>query len=72
MRQSQRSRSIPACSACSPRRSLNVILNRVSSGVESGDGGVARLMQAMRAHANFTEQAPIALIVIACAVVGIR
>jgi uncharacterized protein len=46
---------------------VNVILNRVRSGVEAGDGGVVGLMQAIRAHANFTEQAPIALIVIACA-----
>jgi uncharacterized membrane protein YecN with MAPEG domain len=46
---------------------LNVILNRVRSGVEAGDGGVASLAQAIRAHANFTEQAPIALILIACA-----
>ena len=46
---------------------LNVILNHVRSGVEAGDGGGANLAQAIRAHANFTEQAPIALIVIACA-----
>jgi uncharacterized membrane protein YecN with MAPEG domain len=46
---------------------LNVILNRVRSGVESGDGGVPTLMQAMRAHGNFIEQAPIALILIASA-----
>jgi uncharacterized membrane protein YecN with MAPEG domain len=46
---------------------LNVILNRVRSGVESGDGGVAALMQALRAHGNFAEQAPIALILIASA-----
>jgi uncharacterized membrane protein YecN with MAPEG domain len=46
---------------------LNVILNRVRSGVESGDGGVAGLMQALRAHGNFVEQAPIALILIASA-----
>ncbi len=45
---------------------LNVILNRVRSGVESGDGGVPGLMQALRAHGNFIEQAPIALILIAC------
>jgi uncharacterized membrane protein YecN with MAPEG domain len=45
----------------------NVILNRVRSGVQSGDGGVAGLAQALRAHGNFTEQAPIALIVIASA-----
>src|SRR5277367_6951796 len=42
------------------------VLNRVRSGVASGDGGVSGLVQAIRAHANFTEQAPIALIAIAC------
>jgi uncharacterized membrane protein YecN with MAPEG domain len=46
---------------------LSVILNRVRSGVESGDGGVPGLMQALRAHGNFVEQAPIALILIASA-----
>src|ERR1700680_1388571 len=46
---------------------VNVILNRVRAGVDAGDGGVARLAQAIRAPANFTEQAPIALIVIALA-----
>jgi uncharacterized membrane protein YecN with MAPEG domain len=46
---------------------INVILNRVRSGVESGDGGVPSLMQALRAHGNFAEQAPIALILIASA-----
>ncbi|MGA2794937.1 MAG: MAPEG family protein [Roseiarcus sp.] len=46
---------------------LNVILNRVRSSVESGDGGVPALMQALRAHGNFIEQAPIALILIASA-----
>ena len=45
---------------------VNVILNRVRSGVASGDGGVSELARAIRAHANFTEQAPIALIAIAC------
>ena len=49
---------------------LNVILNRVRSGVESGDGGVAGLMQALRAHGNFVEQAPIALILLASAEVA--
>jgi uncharacterized protein len=44
---------------------LNVILNRVRSGVESCDGGVPALMQALRAHGNFVEQAPIALILVA-------
>lgn len=46
---------------------VNVILNRVRAGVAAGDGGVAKLAQAIRAHANFTEQAPIALIVIVLA-----
>jgi uncharacterized membrane protein YecN with MAPEG domain len=46
---------------------VNVIVNRVRSGVDVGDGGVAKLAQAIRAHANFAEQAPLALIVIALA-----
>jgi uncharacterized membrane protein YecN with MAPEG domain len=46
---------------------VNVILNRVRTRVDAGDGGVAKLAQAIRAHANFTQQAPIALIVIALA-----
>jgi uncharacterized membrane protein YecN with MAPEG domain len=44
---------------------VNVIVNRVRSGVDAGDGGVAKLAQAIRAQANFAEQAPLALIVIA-------
>src|SRR5262245_43182732 len=46
---------------------VNVIVNRVRSKVDAGDGGVPKLAQAIRAHANFAEQAPIALIVIAFA-----
>jgi uncharacterized membrane protein YecN with MAPEG domain len=46
---------------------INVITNRVRSKVDAGDGGVAKLAQAIRAHANFAEQAPLALIVIAFA-----
>jgi uncharacterized protein len=46
---------------------INVIVNRVHHKVDAGDGGVARLAQAIRAHANFVEQAPLALIVIAFA-----
>jgi uncharacterized membrane protein YecN with MAPEG domain len=46
---------------------VNVIVNRVRSGVDAGDGGVAKLAQAIRAQANFAEQAPLALIVIALA-----
>jgi len=49
---------------------VNVILNRVRSRVDAGDGGVAGLAQALRAHGNFVEQAPIALIVIAFAEVA--
>ena len=45
----------------------NVIVNRVRARVDAGDGGVARLAQAIRAHANFAEQAPIVLIVIGLA-----
>jgi uncharacterized membrane protein YecN with MAPEG domain len=46
---------------------VNVIVNRVRSKVEAGDGGVAKLAQAIRAHGNFVEQAPLALIVLAAA-----
>ena len=45
----------------------NVIVNRVRARVDAGDGGVARLAQAIRAHANFAEQAPIVIIVIGLA-----
>jgi uncharacterized membrane protein YecN with MAPEG domain len=43
---------------------INVIRNRVRSRVDTADGGDARLAQAIRAHGNFTEQVPLALIVI--------
>ncbi len=46
---------------------VNVIANRVRARVDAGDGGVARLAQAIRAQANFIEQAPLALVVIALA-----
>jgi uncharacterized membrane protein YecN with MAPEG domain len=46
---------------------INVIVNRVRAKVDAGDGGVAKLAQAIRAHANFAEQAPMGLIVIAFA-----
>ena len=45
----------------------NVIINRVNSRVDAGDGGVAKLAQAIRAQGNFVEQAPLALILIALA-----
>jgi len=46
---------------------INVIINRVRARIDAGDGGVAGLAQAIRAHANFVEQAPMALIIIALA-----
>jgi uncharacterized protein len=46
---------------------LNVIVNRVRTKVDIGDGGIARLTQAIRAQGNFVEQAPLALIVIGLA-----
>ena len=46
---------------------VRVILNRVRSGVNAGDGGDIGLTRAIRAHGNFVEQAPIALILIATA-----
>jgi len=50
---------------------VRVILNRVKSGVQAGDGGNARLAQAIRAHGNFAEHAPLALLLIVLAeVVG--
>jgi uncharacterized membrane protein YecN with MAPEG domain len=45
----------------------NVIANRVRFRVDAGDGGVAKLAQAIRAQANFIEQAPLALLIIALA-----
>jgi uncharacterized membrane protein YecN with MAPEG domain len=52
---------------------INVIVNRVRAKVDFADGGVAALAQAIRAHANFAEQAPIALIIIGLAeVLGTR
>jgi hypothetical protein len=49
---------------------VNVILSRVRSRVDAGDGGVPALAQAIRAQGNFVEQAPLALIVIALAEVA--
>ena len=46
---------------------INVIVNRVHYKVDAGDGGVAKLAQAIRAQANFVEQAPLALLIIAFA-----
>ena len=46
---------------------IQVIRNRVRSGVQAGDGGDARLACAIRAHANLAEQAPLALLLLALA-----
>jgi uncharacterized membrane protein YecN with MAPEG domain len=46
---------------------INVIVNRVRHKVTAGDGGVAGMAQAIRAHGNFIEQAPLALLLIAFA-----
>jgi uncharacterized membrane protein YecN with MAPEG domain len=43
---------------------VNVIVNRVRAKVDFGDGSVAALGQAIRAHANFAEHTPIALLLI--------
>ena len=43
---------------------VNVIVNRVRSKVDVGDGGVAGLAQAIRAHGNFAERVPLALLLI--------
>jgi uncharacterized membrane protein YecN with MAPEG domain len=44
-----------------------VIVLRVRTGVQAGDGGHASLAQAIRAHANFAEQAPLALLLLVIA-----
>ena len=43
---------------------VNVITNRVRAKVDIGDGGVAALAQAVRAHGNFAEHTPLALLLI--------
>jgi uncharacterized membrane protein YecN with MAPEG domain len=44
---------------------VRVILGRVKTGIQAGDGGNAALGQAIRAHANLSEQVPLALLLIA-------
>jgi uncharacterized protein len=44
---------------------VRVIVNRVRFNVDTGDGGQPELAQAIRAHGNLTEHAPIALLLIA-------
>jgi uncharacterized membrane protein YecN with MAPEG domain len=43
---------------------VNVIVTRVRTKVDMADGGVAPLAQAIRAHANFAEHTPLALLLI--------
>ena len=46
---------------------INVIVNRVKLSVDIGDGGQAAMLRACRAHANFAEHVPMALLLIALA-----
>ena len=46
---------------------VQVIRGRVRHGVNAGDGGRADLGQAIRAHANLVEHAPLALLMLALA-----
>ncbi len=45
----------------------NVIINRGRAKATAGDGGAPALAQAIRAHGNFVEQAPLALLIIVLA-----
>jgi uncharacterized membrane protein YecN with MAPEG domain len=49
---------------------INVVVNRTRARATAGDGGAPALAQAIRAHGNFIEQAPLALIVIVLAEAG--
>lgn len=44
---------------------VRVIVGRVKTGIQTGDGGNGQLGQAIRAHANLSEQVPLALLLIA-------
>jgi uncharacterized membrane protein YecN with MAPEG domain len=46
---------------------VRVITGRVRHGVNAGDGGHATLAQAIRAHANLVEYAPLVLLLLAFA-----
>ncbi|MBI2771064.1 MAG: MAPEG family protein [Burkholderiales bacterium] len=43
---------------------VRVILGRVRTNIQAGDGGDAPLAQCIRAHANLAEQAPLALLLV--------
>ena len=49
---------------------LQVIRQRVRLGVNAGDGGHAPLAQAIRAHSNLVEHAPLVLLLLALAEAG--
>ena len=49
---------------------VRVIMFRARTGVQAGDGGDAAFGRAIRAHANFTEQVPLALLLIVLAEVA--
>ena len=46
---------------------VRVIVGRVKTGIQAGDGGNPMLAQAIRAHANLAEQGPLALILVGLA-----
>jgi uncharacterized membrane protein YecN with MAPEG domain len=46
---------------------VNVIRNRVVLKIDSGDGGNAKMGMVIRAHANFAQHAPLALLLIGIA-----
>ncbi len=49
---------------------VRVIVQRVRTGVNAGDGGHAALAQAIRAHSNLAEHVPLALLLLAFAETG--
>jgi uncharacterized membrane protein YecN with MAPEG domain len=44
---------------------INVIRNRTKHNVDIGDGGLPPMTKAIRAHGNFAEQTPLAVVLIA-------
>jgi uncharacterized membrane protein YecN with MAPEG domain len=46
---------------------VRVILCRVKTGIQAGDGSNAQLARTIRAHGNFAEQVPLALLLIVLA-----
>ncbi|UVO51316.1 MAPEG family protein [Sphingomonas sp. SUN019] len=54
-----------ACAIINLWLAIRLVRGRVTGKVMMGDGGVPTMVSGMRAHANFTEYAPILLILIA-------